>query len=137
MSLKLFQQECAQFCVFRAQYDVALLRHLDRPLRGSVLMLRWSGLSPSESRTERNTLEGNVNAIWPRPRVSCVVGPLGRSLEHLLSVYSNDFRRRSLWRRWFALCLCNVIFADAHLLPRNWLAMSHSLGKQQSLRGQD
>ena len=114
MSVKLIQQECAQFCVFRAQDDVVLLRHLDRPLRGSVLMLRWSDeerLSPSESRTERNTLEGNFDAIWPRPRVSCVVGPLGRSLEHLLSVYSNDFRRRSLWRRWFALCLCNVIFA--------------------------
>ena len=57
MSVKLIQQECAQFCVFRAQDDVVvLLRHLDRPLRGSVLMLRWSDeerLSPSESRTGR------------------------------------------------------------------------------------
>ena len=62
MSVKLTQPECAQFCVFRAQDDVVLLRHLDRHLRGSVLMLRWSDeerLSPSEARTERNTLERN------------------------------------------------------------------------------
>ena len=62
MSVKFTQPECAQFCVFRAQDDVVLLRHLDRHLRGSVLMLRWSDeerLSPSEARTVRNTLERN------------------------------------------------------------------------------
>ena len=111
MSVKLTQPECAQFCVFRTQDDVALLRHLDRPLPGSVVMLRWSAeerLSPSKARTERNTVERNFDAIWPRPRVPCVLGPLRRSLEHPLSVYSNDFLRRSLWRRWFACCRTTV-----------------------------
>ena len=62
VSVKLTQPECAQFCVFRAQDDVVLQRHLDRHLRGSVLMLRWSDeerLSPSAARTERNTIERN------------------------------------------------------------------------------